>query len=749
MNGRVHWPRWLAFSAVTILGCVVWTALLSSSVAGQEPPTAAAPAVAAPPATAAAGEPRPPRAVTLIQVPLPIVGSVDSQVIRQIEQWVARHRAPTDPRPLLILEFSGPTGQIGSGSQFGRCLELAQYLSGERVRAVQVAAFLPQGCVGHAVLPVLACEQLIVGEEAVFGEAGGDEPFIDDIMRQSYASIAARHNTVPPAMALAMLDKNLAVCQVTTNDGTRFVLERDLPAVQKEVAVSKVENLSRVGDMARFTGRELRLRFPIASHVANDRQALATALDLPPAAVREDLAATGAWKGVRVELNGPIHGRQITFIERTLRQQVDGGCNFICIVIDSAGGAPDDAWRFAQFLASPELRGVRTVAYVPAQARASAGLIALACDHLWVAPDAVLGGEGDDESSLRVGAEIQRSIEQSELDLPRDRALMQAMVDPTTAVFHYTHQRTGEVRFFREADVAALDDPAVWTRGAPLPVAEGLRGNQLIELKLANGQAESLAEIKSYYHVEGELPEIKPNWAHMFIERLAHPAVAGLLLFIAIVALFVEFSQPGVGLPGFVSAVCFILYFWSHVLHGTAGWLEILLFIAGVVSVLVELFVLPGAVVFGLGGGVLILSSLILASQTFVIPRNAYQLGQLPQTLGTLSFVGLCAFGALVMLRRHLAEAPVLKEMVLAPPSDEDQEEQDERESLARLEFLLGQRGRTITPLLPSGKARFGDEIVNVTTEGQPLPDDAEVVVVAERGNYLVVQAVAGNPSTR
>ena len=62
----------------------------------------------------------------------------------------------------------------------------------------------------------------------------------------------------------------------------------------------------------------------------------------------------------------------------------------------------------------------------------------------------------------------------------------------------------------------------------------------------------------------------------------ADPRIAGLLLFVGWFALMIELSTPGVGVPGFISAVCFVLYFWSQFLHGTAGWLEILLFVTGV-----------------------------------------------------------------------------------------------------------------------------------------------------------------------
>jgi membrane-bound ClpP family serine protease len=316
------------------------------------------------------------------------------------------------------------------------------------------------------------------------------------------------------------------------------------------------------------------------------------------------------------------------------------------------------------------------------------------------------------------------------------------MLDPQLKLHQYTRQATGDVRFFSDEELASQEDPAAWTRGDVLDVQEGLRGARMAELKLANSHASTIEEFKTAYHIEGEIESIEPNWAHLFIERLAHPAVAGVLLFVAVFALMIEISQPGVGLPGFVSAICFVLYFWSHALHGTAGWLEVLLFIAGVISVLIEIFILPGGLVFGLGGGLLIISSIVLASQTFVIPRNAYQLGQLPHSLATLGVIGASAFAALVMIRRYLPEAPVLKRMMLTPPDEEEVEELGQREALVHLKHLLGKRGRTMTPLMPSGKALFGDDVVSVASDGQAIPEGTEVIAVVDRGNYLLVEPV-------
>jgi membrane-bound ClpP family serine protease len=202
----------------------------------------------------------------------------------------------------------------------------------------------------------------------------------------------------------------------------------------------------------------------------------------------------------------------------------------------------------------------------------------------------------------------------------------------------------------------------------------------------------------------------------------------------------IEFSTPGVGLPGFASAVCFVLFFWANFLHGTAGWLEIMLFATGVACLVLEIFILPGFGAFGIGGGLLIVVSILLASQTFVIPSNAYEWSQLPSSLFVLAAAGGGALAALVVARRLVTDAPFFRRVSLEAPDQQRWEQIRHQEALVHLEYLVGKRGLTLTQLTPSGKARFGDVRVDVISEGDVVPPGADVVVVEVRGNEVLVR---------
>ena len=56
--------------------------------------------------------------------------------------------------------------------------------------------------------------------------------------------------------------------------------------------------------------------------------------------------------------------------------------------------------------------------------------------------------------------------------------------------------------------------------------------------------------------------------------------------------------------------------------------------------------------IFGLGGGVLVIGALILASETIIVPRNDYQLQQLPKSMLTVVAAAGGVIVGLILLRR-------------------------------------------------------------------------------------------------
>jgi membrane-bound ClpP family serine protease len=367
--------------------------------------------------------------------------------------------------------------------------------------------------------------------------------------------------------------------------------------------------------------------------------------------------------------------------------------------------------------------------------------VALACDHLVMRDEAVLGGT----SALPAAEEdagLREPVEEIARAKGRDWSLMLATIDPRLTVHRHTQEGSGDVRYFSAEELKQQSDAQEWRRGSEVPTADGFPAVAAQELGLARFVVDGDAELRQIYHLENDPALLEHSWAHTLIEALADPRWAAVLLFVACFALMTEAMSPGLGVPGFIAALCFSLFFWSQFLQGTAGWLEVTLFLLGISCLALEIFVLPGFGVFGLGGAALVIASVVLASQTFVIPESSEELAQLPRSLGQLFLGGMGLAAALIIMRRILPRTRVYKRLVLAPPEGEELAELENRESLVQLIHLAGKRGTTLTRLVPAGKARFGDEVVNVLSRAGMVEPGADVRVVEVTGNRVIVEEI-------
>lgn len=686
------------------------------------------------------------RIAFLIQVPLPIEGNVDEHVrnrvqlaLKSLEKSEAKKDAAS--RPILILEFRGSEENAGETSSFGRALELAQFLTRDELKGVKTVAYLPQSVKGHAVLPVLACEQILIAKDAEFGDAGHLADTVDEAAITNYADVARRRRTVPEAIARGLIDEREAVFRVTTLDGgARFELAKGRDDLRQQGILKTEETIFEPQQKHVITGVQMR-DYGFATHKVDNPRDLAAALELPTSAIHRNLAPEEGWEPILMPLEGPITQRTVTWIIKSLEGHVQrDDFNLLVLHINSTGGDPEQSRRLAQALVDLPDR-YHSVAIVDVRALGDAAIIAWSADELLVADRADLGGPGEVVIDEGVLANIRDPIKRLAQDRGRDWSLPLALVDQRVEVFPYVRS-DGEKRYLCREEVSEFRNPDEWQQvGEALRTSRGIDGATAVEIGLAQGTISGVDEVKSRFHLR-DLSPMRPNWALELVEWLADPRLAGLLLFVAWFALMIEMSSPGVGVPGFISAICFILYFWSQFLHGTAGWLEILLFLTGAAFVAVEIFVLPGFGVFGIGGGVMIVVSIILASQTFIIPGNAYQMRQFPVSLMMVAAGASGAVASIYVIRRFLPHTPYFNRMLLKPPEGEELEALGRRESLVLYDHLTGKHGITTTALVPSGKARFGDELVDVISDGDLIPKGTAVYVAEVVGNRVLVKAM-------
>jgi membrane-bound serine protease (ClpP class) len=674
-------------------------------------------------------------AAVLLPLRLPIVGTRDTQVESAILRQIDRLRSRPGQRGVLVLQFVPPgAGAPGEGppgdgadlvSDFGRSLELARFLTGPRLAGVKTVAFLPEGAVGHAVLVALACEEICMAGDAVLGPANVGELVVDEPMRVAYREIAARRRTVPPAVAVGMLDPAARVARVVTDGGTQFVATDAIAELRQTTAVLEVEELEPAPlAFGGRRGRELGFVRLLAATPAD----LAAGLRIPERSLTADPSLEGGWRPTLVPLSGAITADAVARTRTRLDRAVAAGSNLLILRIDSAGGVPEQSLVLATWLAGLDSSSVRTVAWVPREARGDAALVALACDELVMQPDAVLGGDGAATIGQRQGESIAAAW-RAGVAKPRDRSwsLPAATAVPGLVVSRAVQEGSGRVGYFTAEELAARRDHESWQVTGELgtgPLACDARRAE--ELGLATHVAAGMRGLRQAYGLADDIALPQPGWAEELLAALASPGLAWVLLLIGGAGLYIELKTPGFGFGGFVALVAFIVYFWSQYLQGTAGWLEVMLFLAGVVCVAAEILVLPGFGVLGLGGGLLVIASLVLASQSFVLPANDYQIRQMQWSL--LGILGAAAGTATlgVALRHVLPSTPFLRNVLLEPPRAAEGGLLEEQ-----LENLLGLEGTATTRLAPAGKARIGGSVRDVHADGG-LVEPGRVVRVAE-----------------
>ena len=672
----------------------------------------------------------------MLALQLPITGTRDTQLEAAILRHLDQLKADPASRGVLVLRFDAPDDDGRVGSDFGRSLDLARFLTDSRMAGVKTVAFLPQGVEGHAVLVALACEEIVMAADAVLGPANANEPLVDDAMRAAYREIALRRKTLPAPIAVALLDPAARVVRASTDDGEQYVEATDLPRLREGVAVLETEDVAPVPlELTGRRGRELGFVARLGATPAD----VARGLGIDEETLQIDPAAAGGWRPAVVVMNGPITADSVTRTKARLGEALAAGATLLCLRIDSPGGSPEQSLVLANWLADLDPAAVHTVAYVPREARADAALVAMACDELVMHPDAVLGGEGaavlSDRQAEAVAVAWREGVARRR---GRTWSLPVALAVPGISVERATQPATGRVEYFSTEELAAREDRDTWQVGGRVGVGPiRLSGQAAEPLGLVAHLVDSFGGLRDVYGLTADIPLAEPRWSDTLLDALASPSLAWLLLLIGGAGLYIELHTPGLGFGGFVAMVAFIIYFWSQYLHGTAGWLEVMLFAAGVFCVAAEIFVLPGFGVLGLGGGLLVIASLVLASQTFIVPANDYQIRQLQWSLlgvlGAAIGVGIVA----AVARRWLPATPVLRHVLLPPPSGSDEAFEPEH-----FDELLGVEGMTTTRLAPAGKARLAGAIRDVTADGGLIEPGTPVRVVEVRGRRVLVRSL-------
>ena len=680
------------------------------------------------------------------------------QTALELQQIAVQENRPAS----LILELRPGT------SQFHHVYALADFLTSSAVPNVRTIAWVPETVVGHNAIVALACSEIVMHPDAQLGDIGLGKPLSADQQQFIRNMVAKRRNTkVNEFLAVALMDPQATLVQLTVSpqpgvSEKRLVTEQEAERVLRSgVEINDRKTIKEPGTPGLFSGASARNYDILVVRTANERFELADHYGLPGESLREQQRPADATTVTLIEVQGAIEPVLETFLVRQIDRAESAGARTIIFNITSPGGLLYPSRDLAFYIAALEEKNIRTVAFIPDHAFSGAAFIAMGCDEIYMTPEAQIGdilliatqpgGAFERVPEKQIGP-LREWLADIAEKTGRPPEVAPALVDPELEIFQATDKRSGSVTYLSQEQIVA--NPDRWVKGPMVP--ESRKGLPLTvdatrahELRIAETPVTGFEELKERVGVPAEvnLVAIGRTWIDDFVFFLNDSWVMGFLFFVGIVCIYLELHFM-TGLLGIISAVCFGLFFWSNLLGGTAGWLEVVLFMLGIGCLAMEIFVVPGFGVFGVSGGLLILGALIMASQTFGNLESGRDLESAKNTMITLSVSVLAVVVMAVALSRFLPSIPLLNQMILSPPGAADLPDLDE--PLLRPELtdsapgseLVGSLGTARSVLRPAGKAQIDGKLRDVVSEGPFLPEGTTVEVVRISGNRIVVRQV-------
>jgi membrane-bound ClpP family serine protease len=687
-----------------------------------------------------------------------VVQSIRDKADRARERWRAAGRSG-----MIVFDFN-PDNRPAGTNEYDPCRALAKYILG--LQDIHTIAFVHNEVTRHTVLPVLACKELVMSE--------GGKTRIGDILRGAGESLdedekmfyrkAARNEGLWP-LVWKMFDKNVEVLEGRKNDSVWYVARGHVPP---GVVVTRQEPVVPQNATGLYDARQAQ-KFGLCKLIRDTRQDVADAYNIHPSALREDPLEGRTPVAWRLEVRGQVTRALDETLRRRIRRAIGQGANLLFLQLDCSGGDTVVARELAKFLSTlRDDRGqypVMTVAYIPEKAPDTATFIALGCTEIVMGKNPTTGREaelGDFENLVYerrgnrkdpVNEENYRMLRETLMGLAEEQGysplLARGLLDQKL-VLHRVRSRAEPNKYSivtqeeleadkQQAQPRWEDAGVIKESGKFLKLSSSLAK----DLRVARYVVESPEELYTKYEAKG-VKEAGPDWLDALAAFLRHPMMSVVLVMIGIVCLVLELKMPGVGLPGILAALCFVLFFWAHSqLAGQITMLAVLLFVLGIILIGLEIFLLPGFGVTGISGVVLVVVSLGLAT----LEKKPETAAEWMSFASTLTTFGLGLVAAVVMaafVGRYLPNIPYANRLVLTPQAEREEGNEPDGTALAPdvAAALLGAIGVAATTLRPAGMARFGDSFIDVVAEGSFVESGARVQVIEIEGNRIVVKEV-------
>ena len=423
----------------------------------------------------------------------------------------------------------------------------------------------------------------------------------------------------------------------------------------------------------------------------------------------------------RIPIEGTIDLGLPPFINRMLQEAKSMDAEVVVFDINTFGGRVDAATQIKDAILGAD---IKTVAFVNRRAISAGALITLSCEQVYMAGGGLIGAATAVDMSGKKGSEKVISFMREEMASTaekrgRSKDIARGMVDEELAFTHLVIN----------GDSVLVDDIEGQKEGKLI----SLTTDQAIKYGIADGSAETIdALLDSLGYSTAELIETSENWSEKIVRFLTDPVVASLLTTFGFLGILFELQSPGWGIPGFVGLACLILSLSVSYIAELATMSDMLFVFAGLGLILLEMLVIPGFGIVGLGGIGFMLYGLYL----LLLPDVPVGEEIMEQAMDGFIIGLIGAAIGLVLLIRLMMKTKFWDQLT----SPDIQKKEDGYSNTQGWETLDGLTGVADTDLHPSGWVKIGEQRVFVVSEGGFIDQGKEITVLSVDGNRVLVR---------
>lgn len=423
----------------------------------------------------------------------------------------------------------------------------------------------------------------------------------------------------------------------------------------------------------------------------------------------------------RVPIDGIIDLGLPPFIERAIEEAENNNAKAIVFDINTFGGRVDAATQIKDAILGSE---ILTIAFINRRAISAGALISLSCEKIYMTGGGLIGAATAVDMSGKKGSEKVISFMREEMASTaekrgRSKEIARGMVDEELFFSHLV----------LNGDSIEVKDIEGRKEGKLI----SLTTDQALKYHIADGTAETFdALLDSLGYGETIIVESSENWSEAVVRFLTNPVVASLLTTFGFLGILFELQSPGWGIPGFVGLTCLVLSLSASYIAKLATMSDMIFIMGGLALLLLEILVIPGFGVAGIGGiGLLIYGLYLLLLPDVPVGNEILSQATDGLLIGILGgIIGLYFLGRLMIKTKFW-------EQLTAPNV---QKKEDGYTNTFGWESLRGESGISDTDLHPSGWVNVADQRVFVVSEGDFIEKGTAVKVMSVDGNRIVVR---------